>query len=266
MGRKKHIEDIDAYNKGYIDASMNKGITVNSDILNANSTKLFDYKVEIKCKNKKQKDFLKALKDDNKLIVVGSGSAGAGKSWIAYSYALSALKDEENEIEQIVVFIPCAQAGSKEISLGYLKGTIEDKTRPFCEASIYTMEKILRQSNNYNPKQIIDGLINQNKISFNFLNFARGKTIDNSIIILEESENISSSEMLLLLTRIGFGSKIIIIGSEEQKDRKDIKNEDSGMIAAINNLSDLEEFSHIEFTNEDIVRNPLITKILDKWK
>ena len=260
------MEDIDSYEMGFIDSKMGERIKIDAISYVPIQLKNMPYKLDIKCKNERQKVFLKLLKDPTKQIVVGSGAAGSGKSWIAYSYALSQLKDEDSGIEQIVVFIPCAQAGSKEISLGYLKGTIEDKTLPFCEASIYTMEKILKQNGNTNYREAITALRNSNKLSFNFLNFARGKTIDNSIIVIEESENVSASEMLLLLTRIGNNSKIVIIGSEEQKDRKDIKNELSGMLYAIEKLGDMEEFGHVEFTTEDVVRNPLISKIIEAWK
>lgn len=266
MARKKHLENIDEYEMGFIDAKARELVKIdNKEYFNV-SLKSLPYKIEIKCKNKKQKDFLNLLRNKEKQIVVGSGAAGSGKSWITYAHALSLLRSEDSGIEQIVVFIPCAQAGSKEISLGYLKGDLNDKTRPFCEASIYTMEQILKESGNVNYKMVVNDLINSGRITFNFLNFSRGKTFNNSCVILEESENISSNEMILLLSRIGFGSQYICIGDEIQKDRKDIKNEDSGMIKAINNLKDLDEFGYIEFTNEDIVRNPLITKILDNWK
>ena len=224
------------------------------------------YNISIKCKNQKQKEFLNLLKNKEKSICVGHGAAGSGKSWIAYAYALSQLKDETSDIDQIIVFIPCAQAGSKEISLGFLKGDLRDKTMPFCEATLYTIEKILKASGNQNPKSIVNILTLQDRISFNFLNFTRGKTFDNAIIILDESENISKEEMLLILTRIGENSKIILIGDELQKDRKDIRNEDSGMITSVKKLHDLDEFGAVEFTNDDVVRNPLITKILELWK
>ena len=266
MARKKHLEDLDAYELGYIDGKMNERVKIDNLGYEPVQLKNLFYKLDIKCKNEKQKDFLKLLKDTSKQIVVGSGAAGSGKSWIAYSYALSQLKDEGSSIEQIVVFIPCAQAGSKEISLGYLKGDIDSKTIPFCEASISTMEKILKLSGNSNPKNIVDGLRNSGKIQFKFLNFSRGSSIDNALIVVEESENLSKQEMLLILTRLGTNSKFIIIGDELQKDRKDIKNEDSGMIESIKRLEGLDEFVHIEFTNDDIVRNPLISKIIERWK
>ena len=266
MARKKHLEDLDAYELGYIDGKMNERVKIDNLGYEPVQLKNLFYKLDIKCKNEKQKDFLKLLKDTSKQIVVGSGAAGSGKSWIAYSYALSQLKDEGSGIEQIVVFIPCAQAGSKEISLGYLKGDIDSKTMPFCEASISTMEKILKLSGNSNPKNIVDGLRNSGKIQFKFINFIRGATIDNAIIVLEESENISQAEMLLILTRLGMGSKLLLIGDPIQSDRKDIKNEDCGMVKAIKCLNDMAEFGYIEFTNDDIVRNPLISKIIERWK
>ena len=148
MGRKKHLEDIDAYNKGYIDASMNKGITVNSDILNFNSTKLFDYKVEIKCKNKKQKDLLKLLKDESKQICIVHGSAGSGKSYISLAYALSALKDETNNFDKIIITVPTLQAVSSTLNLGFLRGDLNDKVINYLMADSDTIEKILKNSLN----------------------------------------------------------------------------------------------------------------------
>lgn len=265
MGRKKHLEDIDAYNKGYIDASMNKGITVNSDILNSNSTKLFDYKVEIKCKNKKQKDLLKLLKDESKQICIVHGSAGSGKSYISLAYALSALKDETNNFDKIIITVPTLQAVSSTLNLGFLRGDLNDKVINYLMADSDTMEKILKNSGNYAPKDILDNLIKSNKIEYRWPHFMRGATYDNSLILINESEGFDKNELLLILTRLGNNSKVIISGDEKQAVRKDFKD-GSGMKYAIEHLSDMEEVGIIEFTDEDIVRNPLIGKILDNWK
>lgn len=267
MAKRKNLQNnIDEYEKGYIQAKLDG----NHILAEANDSpyqfKQMPYNISIKCKNQKQKEFLNLLKNKEKTICVGHGAAGSGKSWIAYAYALSQLKDETSDIDQIIVFIPCAQAGSKEISLGLLKGSIDEKTAPFCEATLYTIEKILKESGNPNPKATAQMLKAHNRITFELINFARGKTFDNCVIILDESENISKDEMLLILSRVGCGTKIILIGDELQKDRKDIRNEDSGMITAVKKLNDLEEFGSVEFSNEDIVRNPLITKILELWK
>lgn len=99
------------------------------------------------------------------------------------------------------------------------------------------------------------------------MNFARGKTFDDSLILINEAENYSKEEMLLLLTRLGENSKIIITGDLEQLDRKDIKSSKNkcGLEYACDTLGNMPEFGSIEFTVDDIVRNPLITKIIQKW-
>lgn len=226
-----------------------------------------NYKVQIKCKNKKQKEFLHRLKDPNKIICFGIGSAGTGKSYISLAYALQVLQDKDSLFDKIIIITPTCEAGS--MNLGYLKGSIDDKIYPYIEADKYTMAKILDNSNNnLKGKEIVDSLIQNEKINFELVNFARGKTFDNALITIAEAENFNKQEMLLLLTRIGENSKIIISGDIEQLDRKDIKrtNEECGIEYAINKLQDMEETSVTVFTNDDIVRNPIISKIIDKWK
>lgn len=226
-----------------------------------------NYKVQIKCKNKKQKEFLHRLKDPNKIICFGIGSAGTGKSYISLAYALQALQDKDSLFDKIIIITPTCEAGA--MTLGYLKGSIDDKMHPYIEADKYTMSKILDNSNNYlKGKDIIEYLVQNDKINFELVNFARGKSFDNALILIAEAENFNKQEMLLLLTRIGENSKIVISGDIEQLDRKDIKrtNEECGIEYAINKLQDMEETSVTIFTNDDIVRNPIISKIINKWK
>lgn len=147
-----------------------------------------------------------------------------------------------------------------------MKGTLEEKVEPFIEADSYTMEKILSNSGNYSGKQLIDGLIRNGIINYDVVNFARGKTYDNALILINEAENYSKEEMLLLLTRIGENSKIIISGDIEQMDRKDLKSSQCGMVYALEKLNGMEEVDVVEFHNEDIVRHPIISKIIENWK
>lgn len=263
MGRKKNLKGIDESDIELIDSKM--GYSVSDRTVNFISPlKSFDYKVVIKCKNKKQKDFLNILKDESKIICFGIGSAGSGKSYISLSYALQALKDESTPYKKIICLVPTCQAGA--MSLGFLKGTLEEKVQPFIEADSYTMEKILSNSGNYSGKQLIEGLIRNDVINYDVVNFARGKTYDNALILINEAENYSKEEMLLLLTRIGENSKIIISGDIEQMDRKDLKTSQCGMTYALEKLKDMDEVDCVEFNNEDIVRNPIISKIIDRWK
>ena len=130
----------------------------------------------------------------------------------------------------------------------------------------YTMEKILSNSGNYSGKQLMEGLVRNGIINYDVVNFARGKTYDNALILINEAENYSKEEMLLLLTRIGENSKIIISGDVEQMDRKDLKTSQCGMVYALEKLKDMEEVDIVEFFNEDIVRHPIIGKIINRWK
>lgn len=224
------------------------------------------YKLTIKCKNKKQKEFLNLLKDECKEICFGVGSAGTGKSYISLSYALSALKDGELPYERIVCFVPTCEAGA--MSIGLLKGTISEKIGPYLEADKDTIEKILKNSGNRASKQIVQSLFNEELIEYRLVNFARGTTLDNAIILIAEAENFSKEEMLLLLTRIGENSKIIITGDLEQLDRKDIIKSKNmcGLEYAIEKLKELDKVGVVEFSNNDIVRNPLIGEIIELWK
>lgn len=264
MGRKKNIKDVDELDLEFINSKM--GYSSNDRNGDTAIVKSYEYKVSIKCKNKKQKEFLNTLKEEKNKICFGIGSAGSGKSYISLSYALQALACVSSPYKKIICLVPTCEAGN--LNIGFLKGTLEEKIEPYLEADTYTMEKILSNSGNYSGKQLIEGLIRQNVIDYQLVNFARGKTFDDALILINEAENYSKEEMLLILTRIGENSRIIITGDLEQLDRKDIKKSNNmcGLEYAMEKLKDMEEVSIVEFGNEDIVRNPIITKIIENWK
>jgi phosphate starvation-inducible PhoH-like protein len=266
MSKKKNLRDLDEFDKEYIESKMNNGIEDRGSNTYTNCSKALNYKISIKCKNKKQKEFLNILKNERNEICFGVGSAGSGKSFISIGYALQVLKDAENPYKKIIIIVPTCEAGN--MSLGFLKGTLEEKLAPYLEADSYTMEKILSQSGNQNSKQIVNELIKCEMIDYQLVNFARGKTFDNCILLINESENYSKEEILLLLTRIGENCKLIVTGDPIQLDRKDIKktNSECGLTYAMNKLCDLEEVDCITFDESDIVRNPLISKILQRFK
>ena len=264
MARKKHLQGIDEADMEYIDEKMRGDSRIDSL---ASGIIHYDYKVSIKCKNPKQKEFLKLLKDESKQIVAGIGSAGSGKSLISLAYAMNVVKPGGvGKYKHIICMVPTCPAGN--MNIGFLKGTLEEKIEPYLDADTHTMEKILELSGNYSCRSTIMGLISNGVIKYELVNFARGKTFDNSLILVNEAENYSKEEMLLILTRVGEGSKIILTGDLEQCDRQDIKKSKSmcGLEYACEKLKDMEEFASIEFFPEDVVRNPLITKILKNWK
>lgn len=226
--------------------------------------KALSFKIKLKCKSAKQKEFFNILKDRDKEIVFGVGSAGAGKTYVAMSEALTELRD--GLCDKIIFVTPTTEAGSAATRIGLLPGTAEEKVAPYMENMRDTITKILRTGGNYNPEETAKYLLKEGRVEVKLMNYARGTTYENSVVIIDEGENFSKSEMLLLLTRIGENTRYFILGSEQQCDRKDIKLEGkSGMMYALERLSVLDEVGSIEFNDDDVVRNPLIGKILKLW-
>ena len=226
--------------------------------------KSLDFKVKLKCKNLKQKEFFNILKDRSKEIVFGVGSPGAGKTYVALSEALIELRD--GLCDRIIFITPTTEAGSAATKIGYLPGGADEKTSVYMDNMRDTISKILKNSGNYGPDEIAKALLKDGKVEIKLMNYARGTTYDNAIVIIDEGENFNKSEMLLLLTRIGENTRFYILGSEQQCDRRDIKTEGkSGMMYALEKLQGLEETAHVEFCDDDVVRNPIIGKILKLW-
>lgn len=233
-----------------------------SPVAHSKSSELLSYiKVNVKAKNERQKEYKNSLKDSKKQIVVGCGSPGTGKSFLSFAYALKAIKD--GEFDAIKIIIPTCEASSK-LSIGFLPGDLSSKIMVYKEASIYSLVKILETSGCNDGESIVRGLVAEKKISFEIVSYIRGKTFDNTLIIVEEAENLSPEELLLVMTRIGENSKLIISGDPRQADRKYNGNE-SGLQRVCGKLGDMDEVSVVEFSDDDVVRNSLITKILRNW-
>lgn len=206
-------------------------------------------KIHTKCKNPRQKELIRAI--DQSEIVLVIGPAGVGKSHISVAKALELLTDPINSYRKIYIITPNVEAD--ESSIGYLKGTLEEKLFPFLYSTYYLIDKVIGKENRKKLQelQIIEPL------SFGHI---RGINIDDAILICEEAQNTSISQMKTLLTRIGYNSKFIISGDVEQIDTK-VKN--SGLVDAVKKFEDFKPVSIIKFTSDDIVRNPLISQILE---
>jgi len=189
-------------------------------------------------------------------ITVCSGPAGVGKSYITMKAALDLLADPETPYEKIIIVRPAVEAEEK---LGSLPGNVEEKLDPYIFPSYYLMNKIIGKENR-------EKLKDADVIEVFALAFMRGMNIDNSILIFEEGQNATPSQMKLLLTRIGFNSKFFISGDVEQSDKYKNKTH-SGLWDAIEKFRDSDYISIFEFKDKkDIVRNPLISRILDKYE
>lgn len=269
----------------YIEYKMNP---TNSSMLKMEPIPYVDYSynVDIRCKNQKQKQYLNLLKDDSKQIVAALGEPGTGKSWVSLAYALQSLK--VGRFKKIICFCPTTPAGAKTLDIGFLPGDLEQKMSPYIQADCETMKSILEDSGNAMAERIVHGLRRNGVIEHRLVNYARGCSINNALILINEAQNFSIEELILLLTRIGghkrgispqeaaasgeefyYGSgasKIVISGDIRQLDRNDIKRagKKSSVLEVVERLADMEEFGRVDFEKGDIVRNPLIAKILER--
>jgi phosphate starvation-inducible PhoH-like protein len=210
-------------------------------------------KVKNKFLTESQEYYYNLLK--NNQITICSGPAGVGKSYIAMKAAVDLLMDSNNSYEKLVIVRPAVEAEEK---LGSLPGNLEEKLDPYIFPSYYLLNKII-------GKDAREKLKDAEIIEVFALAYMRGMNIDNTILIFEESQNSSPNQMKLLLTRIGFNSKFFISGDIEQTDRyKDKKH--SGLYDAIKKFNDVSDVGVFEFSDQDVVRNPLISKILKKYE
>lgn len=208
---------------------------------------------DLKCKNPTQKDLIKLINE--KEIVIAAGPAGVGKSYITIARALELLKNPNNQYNKIIISKPAVEAEEKH---GFLPGDMREKMDPFIASSLDIFDKLIGKSNRTQLEE-------HGYLEVQPLAYIRGKSIDNTIMIMEEAQNMSPSQMKTLLTRIGDNSKFIISGDLDQSDR--YKNVcQSGLYDALNRHKNIEEIGFIEFTDKDIVRNKVISKILGNYK
>lgn len=190
----------------------------------------------------------------NNQITICSGAAGVGKSYISMRAAVDLLMDPNNAYEKIIIVRPAVEAEEK---LGSLPGNLEEKLDPYIFPSYYLLNKII-------GKEAREKLKEAEIIEVFALAYMRGMNIDNSILIFEEAQNATPNQMKLLLTRIGFNSKFFISGDLEQTDRYKDKKQ-SGLYDALQRFQNINDVGVYDFRNAKNVRNPLISKILEKY-
>ena len=188
-------------------------------------------------------------------VTVCSGPAGVGKSYITMKAAIDLLSDPNTPYEKIIIVRPAVEAEEK---LGSLPGNVEEKLDPYIFPSYYLLNKII-------GKEVREKLKELEIVEVFALAFMRGMNIDNSILIFEEGQNATPSQMKLLLTRIGFNSKFFLSGDLEQFDRHKDKTQ-TGLWDALQKFQNLDDIGTFEFNHEDVVRNPLISKILKRYE
>ena len=200
----------------------------------------------IKPKTLGQKQYVDAIRDH--MIVFGIGPAGTGKTYLAMAMAITAFKN--NEVSRIILTRPAIEAGEK---LGFLPGDLQSKVDPYLRPLYDALYQIMGAESFV--KNTEKGLIEVAPLAY-----MRGRTLDNAYIILDEAQNTTPAQMKMFLTRIGFGSKVIVTGDASQKDlAPDAK---SGLDVAMKVLAKIDDIAFCKLTSKDVVRHPLVQKIV----
>ncbi len=203
----------------------------------------------IKPKTLGQKAYVDQIRE--KMIVFGVGPAGTGKTYLAMAMGITAFKN--NEVGRIILTRPAIEAGEK---LGFLPGDLQSKVDPYLRPLYDALYQIMGPESF--ARNTEKGLIEVAPLAY-----MRGRTLDNAFIILDEAQNTTPAQMKMFLTRIGFGSKVIITGDQTQKDLP--TGQVSGLDVAMKVLGKIDEIGFSFFTSKDVVRHPLVQKIVQAY-
>jgi len=201
---------------------------------------------QIKCKTLGQKRYVRAIAQND--IVFGIGPAGTGKTYLAMAMAVTAYKNKE--VSRIILTRPAVEAGEK---LGFLPGDLQNKVDPYLRPLYDALYDLL-------GLEVYQRLIEKGVIEVAPLAYMRGRTLDDSYIILDEAQNTTSEQMKMFLTRLGVGSKAIITGDVTQIDLP--RGKKSGLVEASRVLKDIEGIEFVYLTHKDVVRHELVMKII----
>jgi len=204
----------------------------------------------IYAKTKTQAEYLRVM--DKEELIFGIGPAGTGKTYLAVATAVSYLK--QNKVKKLILTRPAVEAGEY---LGFLPGDLKEKIDPYLRPLYDALHDFL-------GADTTNHLMESGVIEIAPLAYMRGKTLENAFIILDEAQNTTSSQMKMFLTRLGFSSKMVITGDPSQVDLP--KGQISGLRQALDLLKGIENIKTVEFKRLDVVRNPLVQKILERYE
>ena len=204
----------------------------------------------VKPKTIGQKKYVDSIRKN--MVTFGIGPAGTGKTYLAMAMAITAFKNEE--VSRIILTRPAIEAGEK---LGFLPGDLQSKIDPYLRPLYDALYQIMGAESFLKNQE--KGLIEVAPLAY-----MRGRTLDNAFIILDEAQNTTSAQMKMFLTRIGFGSKVVITGDASQKDLA--PDTQSGLDVALKVLSNVDEIGKCKLTANDVVRHPLVQKIVKAYE
>lgn len=200
----------------------------------------------IRARNATQQEMVRAYFDND--LIFALGPAGTGKTYIAIALAVRALKNRE--IKRIILTRPAVEAGER---LGFLPGDLKDKLDPYLQPLYDALGDMV-------PSKKLQEFMNEGTIQIAPLAYMRGRTLDRACVILDEAQNTNLGQLKMFLTRMGCNAKFIVTGDASQVDLPN--KSDSGLLRGIDMVKDIKGISVIRFSNEDIVRHPLVNKIV----
>ena len=214
------------------------------------SISVFSKRGVVRPKTPGQKRYVEAIKTHD--LVFGIGPAGTGKTYLAMAMAVSALKS--GQVGRIILTRPAVEAGER---LGFLPGDIEAKINPYLRPLYDALYDMI-------PPESLERYVERNVIEVAPIAFMRGRTLNNSFVVLDEAQNATIEQMKMFLTRLGFDSKAVITGDITQTDLP--SDTTSGLVDARSILSDVKEIAFIYFSREDVVRHELVQRIIEAYE
>ena len=197
-----------------------------------------------------QNHYIEALSKNK--IIFATGPAGTGKTFLAVAAAVSQLM--KNKFNKIILSRPAIEAGER---LGFLPGDLKEKVDPYLRPLFDSLYDLL-------SSETVDRMIFNNEIEIAPLAFMRGRTLNNSFVILDEAQNATHTQIKMFLTRFGKNSRMVVTGDPSQTDL--VKREDSGLVESIKILKHINDIENIKFNSKDIVRDELVTKIINSYE
>jgi len=264
-GKEKDIEDFTQKFGLLIEKMLHKSVLTVYDVedLFSEESSALDFKVNaatpivyntegkpITARNAKQEDMVKAYFENDLLFAVGP--AGTGKTYIAIALAVRALKNRE--IKRIILTRPAVEAGER---LGFLPGDLKDKLDPYLQPLYDALGDMI-------PSRKLQEFIEDGTIQIAPLAYMRGRTLERACVILDEAQNTNTGQLKMFLTRMGAGAKFIVTGDASQVDLPN--KEDSGLLRGVKLLENIKGVKTIAFSNDDIVRHPLVSKIVKAFE
>ena len=244
-----HGEALSEQNVRYCMSLVNEGSDQKIESLSGDCICITSKGKPVKPKTIGQKNYCNAIKQNT--ITIGVGPAGTGKTYLAVAMAVTSFR--AHEVNRIILTRPAVEAGEK---LGFLPGDLQSKVDPYLRPLYDALFDML-------GAETYQKYLERGNIEVAPLAYMRGRTLDDSFIILDEAQNTTPAQMKMFLTRIGFGSKVIVTGDRTQKDLP--KDVTSGLDVALKVLKDIDEIAVCRLSSKDVVRHPLVQKIVNAY-